>query len=174
MEKRTIAIIAAIALVFILFLMILISAVQHKPSNKTAAQAVNPIAKQTNVEIGKVVDEPLVFDGLSIEIEGTITRWINKRTFYVSSGGGVFEGSSSLLVISSSDYPLPKDAGSNQPGLGEEAKVHIVGKARIIDKEKLTELTTIDLNSDKKEISDTGLASWDRGIVIVADKVEKL
>lgn len=174
MDRKSILILSIIALIVVFVFVVLVSAIQHKPANKTAAQAVNPITTQTTIAVQDVVNAPLAFDGLTIEIEGTITRWINKKTFYVSSEGGVFDSGSRLLIISTTDFPLPKDAADKQVGLGEKVKVHVAGKARIVDREILGELTTIDLKSGKKEIIDTGLTTWRSGIVLVVDKVEKL
>lgn len=131
-----------------------------------------------------VVEDPLVYDGLTIEVEAPITDWVTKKSFTVSTGqrSGILAGGdlSELLIITKGPIPLPKDAREGQVGIGELVNVRVIGRARIMDRKELGRALGIDLGEDSGDESDISLddneriINWEEGSVVIAERVEKL
>ncbi len=168
MEKRTIIILAVIGIIVVFVLTLIVGAIR-KPSTNP----VDKVANKALIRVEDVVAEPLVFDGLDIEVEANVSTWVNKKSFFVGVGGGPFGGSTDLLVIYKENFPLPKDAATHELGLGEKLRVHVIGRARIVNREKLEELLGIDLDSEEAPITNLGFSNWGEQIVILATNVDK-
>lgn len=131
-----------------------------------------------------VVGDPLVYDGLTIEVEAPISDWVTKKAFTVSTGqrSGILRGGnlSELLIITKGPISLPKDADGKELGLGELVNVRITGRSRIMSKIELARELGIRVEEDDFDESDIRLddnkriINWKEGSVVIAERIEKL
>ncbi len=174
MGHRSIFVIITLTVIAGIFgVLFLLGGAQHKQNKKTSVNKIVPIKK--NIDTINIVKDPLVYDGLTVEVESNITDWVTKRSFTLSAtSGGVFGGERQLLVITKKPFSLPKGVTGNGVGLGETVKVHIKGKARIMDRVELGRELDLDLDGKDIRLDDNNIANWTEGTVLLADTVERL
>lgn len=190
-QKSIILAIGLIIFAIILAAILVISRARSGSKTETKKDTKNPAAivleKTNEVKVIDVISDPLVYDGLNIEVEGNVSDWITKKSFTISSGtnqAGFFNSNNSnkkLLVIRSSDFKLPRETKGNGFALGDTGKVHIKGKARIINRKELSKLLNVSYDEKEKIIDDPDLIiddgqieSWIRGSVIIINSIEKV
>ena len=183
MESKTrIVVIALVILATVLAVIFLIrgiiSLVSRKPSEPKTSNSTLTAAKPTPITVNpaSVNKDPLIYDGLSVEISSRVSDWITKKIFAVSAGTSSFFGGSSgqLIIISEDTFPLHKTTLEKGLGLGELVNVKIKGRVRIVDRDELERITGIDLDGKDIKLDDNPISKWKEGPVVLLDSVEKL
>lgn len=149
-------------------------ATNNQKSEKTRNAAI--VIKNT-VSAANIIKDPLVYDGLTVEVESQITNWVTKRSFTVSTGGGgglLGGGGGTLLVIRDTQFTLPQDAPKNGIGLGETVNVRMKGRVQIMNKAELGRALGFDLDGEDIKLDDNNLSNWKRGSVFLLDAINKL
>lgn len=122
-----------------------------------------------------VISDPLVYDGLTLEIEAPINDWITKRVFSVSANQpGLLGIRRQLLVVSKSTFQLPVKTTGTEVGLGETVNVRLKGRVRIMDRVELGRAIGLDLDGSDIRLDDNNIAGWDEGSVFLLTSVEKI
>lgn len=182
MGRREILITVGVILFIVVFvvLFILSRVTPNTSSNRTkntqnTTAKITPVVNRGLVSVNNIVNDPLVYDGLQVEVDSKIVDWITKRSFTVGSSGGFFSsGGKRLLVVGGTNFKLPKDTKGNEVGLGETVSVHLKGRVRIMDKEELSELMGIDLDGTDIKLDDGNTETWREGSVFILESVNKL
>ncbi|KKR77063.1 MAG: hypothetical protein UU21_C0001G0117 [Candidatus Levybacteria bacterium GW2011_GWA2_40_8] len=182
MNRRTL-IVFGIVFIVVVFIALFILSLSRSAQNRRQEVSREIVGKEIIPAID-VVEDPLVYDGLTIEVEAPITDWITKRSFTVSTGqrAGLLAGGeqSELLIITKNPVPLAKDTKDKELGLGETVNVRIKGKARIVNRVELGRALGLDLGESQGEGTDINLddnekiINWKEGSVILAESIEKL
>jgi|SRR3989344_3848261 len=145
--------------------------------NNTNTQKKEAEAKKT-VNVTDVIHDPLVYDGLTVEVEAVINDWVTKKAFTLSvpSTGGLFGGrrQEQLLVIAKEPFPLPNATKGKEIGLGELVSVHVKGRVRIMSRTELGQELDIDLDGTDIKLDDNNINKWTEGSVLLVETVEKL
>lgn len=169
-----IVIIAVTLFIFTLLKGVRDSAPAGKPQNAVA----EAIDTEKNIAVEDIVNDPIVYDGLTVEVESEITDWNTKKSFslFKNTQGGVFNSDrgARLIVIHKSNFKLPADTKDSEVGLGETLAVHIRGKVVILSKVELERALDIDLDSPEFKLDDSALEDWELGPVLLSESVEKL
>ncbi len=184
MGKREIIITIGVILFIVVFvvLFILSRITPNTNTNRNTRNTTNTTAKLTpGVEVKKeiisvndIVTDPLVYDGLEVEVESRVVDWVTKRVFTVgSSGGFLSSGGKRLIVVGRDNFKLPKDTTGTELGLGETVSVHLKGRVRIMNKEELGTLMGVDLEGTDIKLDDGNTDSWREGSVLILQSVEK-
>ncbi len=164
-------IITAIVLAVIIGVIIMIRALSSIGSRK----APEIVERKTTIEAVDVISDPLVYDGLTVEIESLITDWITKRSFTLSaSEQGILGARGQLLIVSKSTFKLPRETTGKEVGLGETVNVHLKGRVRIMDRVELGRAMGLDLDGSDIRLDDNNIANWREGSVLLLTSVEKL
>ncbi len=171
-QRTVLATIALIIFAVIFVALLVLSRIQPKTDTKKADAA--PIVVKNTVSVADAVDDPLVYDGLTIEIEAPITDWVTKKSFTLGSGGGILVAGKQLLVIRSKQFKMPKDTTGKEVGLGETVNVKVKGRARIVSREELGIFLDLDIEGEDIKLDDNNIANWREGSILLADTVEKL
>lgn len=179
MGRREIFITISIILFTVVFVVLFIlSRVQPNYSTKntkTANSKTAVVVDKSIIPVPNIVNDPLVYDGLTIEADSKVTDWITKRVFTVGTAPGLFGTSSKqLIVVAPKNFELPKDTKGNELGIGELSNVHLKGKVRIMDKVELGRAMGIDLDGSDIKLDDGIADSFREGSVLLLDSVEKL
>lgn len=186
MESRTrLIVIALVSVAVVLAVIFLIrgifSIVNRKApaTSTTVSKSTNPVSvTKLTVDASNINKDPLVYDGLTVEVNSKVSDWITKKIFTLNAGtsGGIFGGSGGqLLVISDKTFPLHKTTAEQGLGLGELVNVHLIGRVRIMDRVELGRVIGIDLDNKDLQLDDNGLlSSWKEGPVLILDSVDKL
>jgi hypothetical protein len=125
--------------------------------------------------VDNLVSDPLVYDGLNVEVESKVVDWATKRVFTVGNTPGLLGGGGkTLIVVRSTNFRLPRDTKGNELGLGELVNVRLKGKARIMDKTELGLLMGIDLDGSDIKLDDGSINNWSEGTILILDSVEKI
>ncbi|MBI2034232.1 MAG: hypothetical protein HYT11_00695 [Candidatus Levybacteria bacterium] len=148
-------------------------------AQKAGKPANTAVAAKNTVSAANVIKDPLVYDGLTVEIESQIVNWITKRSFFVTTGGGSGGllgggGGGTLLVISATQFTLPQDAPKNGIGLGETVNVRMKGKVRIMDRTQLGQVLGVDLDGEDIKLDDNNIVTWRKGSVLILETVTKI
>ncbi len=171
-RKTIIAIVGFIIFVVFVVLFLIINATKNpKSPNK-------PPTKPTQVfqTIPGIVTDPLVYDELDVSFEGNVSDWVTKRVFTVAQQSNSLLGSNgaAIIVISNSNFSLPKDSTSTVLGLGDTSKVLVKGRVTIMDRKQLSQAIGYDLDGNDIKLDDNSLVlNWTRGTVILLDSVTK-
>lgn len=173
------SIILTIGLIIFAVIFGLVFLVSHiNPSSKKKSATTTPIvAVKKTVSVDDITNDPLVYEGLTVEVDSQINDWVTKRAFTVTSAaaGGLFGGGGGgkqLLVIREKPFSLP--AKTNVLGLGETVNVHMKGRTVILNKKQLANVLGVDLDSDTFKLDDNNISSWQLGSVLLLDSVEKV
>ena len=175
MGQKSIIISIAVIIFAVIFAVLFILSRATTPTTTQKAQAEAAAAPKTTVNAIEVISDPLVYDGLTVEIDSRITDWVTKRTFTVDAGsGGLLGRQGQLLVINKSVFTLPQYAPKGGIGLGETVNVKLKGRVRIMDRVELERATGIDLDGEDIKLDDNNIDNWDEGSVLLLSSVEKL
>jgi len=49
--------------------------------------------------VASIVNDPLAYDGLTVEIDSQISDWVTKKSFTLGSSGGIFGGGGQQLLV---------------------------------------------------------------------------
>ncbi len=185
MGRREIMITVGVILFIIVFVVLFILS-RITPSTNTARNNSNKTANTTNstntakvinkeiISVNNIVTDPLVYDGLDVEIESRVSDWVTKRVFTVGSSGGFLSGGGKrLIVVGRDNFKLPKDTKGTELGLGETVNVHLKGRVRIMNKEELGILMGVDLEGTDIQLDDGNTDNWREGSVLILQSVEK-
>lgn len=182
MGRREILITVGVILFIVVFVVLFILS-RIQPTTNTAnskntnssKKAATVVVNKNLININDIINDPLVYDGLTIEAESKVTDWVTKRAFTVgTSGGFLSSGGKKLLVVRKTNFRLPKDTKGTELGLGETVNVKLKGKVRIMDKIELGKLMGIDLDGSDIKLDDGSTASFREGSVLILDSVEKI
>jgi hypothetical protein len=111
-----------------------------KSVEKKVEETVTQEAPRDTVEVVDIINDPMVYNGVNLEIDSEITGWATNRAFYFSAtfGGGFGGGQKrSLLVVAKEPFTLPQDPNDDKVGLGETTKVKSKGKIEVMNEEQL-------------------------------------
>lgn len=171
-----ISIVIIIFAVIFVVLFILSRASSSKNNAQNAAKARDAkVVTKTIVSAPDIINDPLVYDGLTVEVESQITDWVTKRSFTLSaSEQGLLGRQGQLLVVSKSAFKLPKKTTGKEVGLGETVNVRVKGKARIMDRVELGRALGLNLDGEDIKLDDNNISQWREGSVLLLDSVEKL
>ncbi|MBI4098345.1 MAG: hypothetical protein HY426_04900 [Candidatus Levybacteria bacterium] len=171
-QRTVLATIALIIFVIIFVALFVLSRIQPRTDTKKA-DAAPAVVKQT-VDAADVIDDPLVYDGLRVTVEAPISDWVTKKSFTLSTGGGILNANKQLLVVRKQAFKLPKDSAEKEVGLGETVSVRIKGRVRIVSREELSIFLGLDVEGEDIKLDDNNIANWAEGSILLADSVEKL
>src|SRR5687767_11607970 len=92
MDKRALIIFGVIFIVVIfaaLFILSLSRSVQNRRQ-----EAVTKVVNRDTIPVTDIIQDPLVYDGLTLQVENLIADWVTKESFTLSSGvrGGLIAG----------------------------------------------------------------------------------
>lgn len=175
MGQKAIIISIVVTIFAVIFAMLFILSRATTPTRTQKAQAQAQIAPKTTVSANDVISDPLVYDGLTVEIDTRITDWVTKKSFTVAAGGGgLLGGQGQLLIISKNTFVLPKDTPKGGIGLGETVNVKLKGRVRIMDRVELERAMGIDLDGEDIKLDDNNIDNWDEASVLLLHSVEKI
>lgn len=178
MGQKSILISIVVIIFAVIFVVLFILSRATTPSRndqKTQDAKSKQIAVKTNVNAADVINDPLVYDGLTVEVESQITDWVTKRAFTVNaSAQGLLGTQGQLLVVSKTPFKLPKGTLDTEVGLGETIQVHLKGRVRIMDRVELGRALGLDLDGKDIKLDDNNIDTWDEGAVLLLRSVEKL
>lgn len=148
------------------------------PGGKPKNVVEETLSVKKNIAVEDIVNDPLVYEGLTVEVESEINDWDTKKSFslFKNTQGGVFNSNKGarLIVIHKTNFKLPTNTSGKEVGLGETVAVHIRGKVVILDKDGLEKALGVDLDSPEFELDDSTREEWEIGPVLLSDSVEKL
>lgn len=185
MGRREILITVGVILFIVLFVVLFILSritpstttnrnTKNNTTNSTSTKNTTPLVKKEIISVNNIVTDPLVYDGLDVEVESKVVDWVTKRVFTVGSSGGFLSNSGKrLLVVGRDDFKLPKDTKGTELGLGETVSVHLKGRVRIMNKEELGTLMGVDLEGTDIKLDDGNTDSWREGSVLILQSVER-
>jgi hypothetical protein len=186
MGQRSIIIaIALIIFAVILGVLFVVSRLRSGGNDNTEPDVPVVSEESNTIRVTDVVNDPNVYNGITIEVQAPVTDWITKRTFLVSNTaetGGLFNSTRNeyLLAYRDRDFRLPTDTPDTGLALGETGDVKIKGKVRIVTAKELAELLGVGYNEEEGRIEDANLIlddyeieDWVRGSIIIIDSVEK-
>jgi len=186
-QKSIILAIALIIFAVILGIVFMISRIRTDSTDNTDTTTKTPIAeKDTTIRVTDVVNDPNVYSEITIEVEGPVTDWLNKKAFIVSNTserGGIFNNTrrTDLIVISDKNFKLPKDTKGAELGLGETSNVLLEGKVKIVTAEELARILGLSYDEEEGAINDSNMLLDDfpiedfrRGSIILLESVEKV
>ena len=139
------------------------------PLSVIPKQEVNGKVVERVVVVESIIEDPVVFDGLTVEVRNQVSDWVSKKSFRLGKPAG-FLGSTSdgLLVIRDKDFKLPGNSSEKELALGEEgSRVLVKGKVRILTREQVAEMLGVDLEK-------TDIGRFKETPVIIAEKVERI
>ncbi|MBI2621628.1 MAG: hypothetical protein HYW63_03235 [Candidatus Levybacteria bacterium] len=172
MGQRSILISIVVIIFAVIFILLFILSRATQPAKEDARD------KETvkiTVEAANVIKDPLVYDGLTVEVDSQITDWVTKRVFFVNAGGqGLLGQQGRLLIISKTIFVLPKDTVEGEVGLGETVNVHLKGRVRIMDRVELERAIGLPLDGKDIALDDSGIGRWSEGSVLLLHSVERL
>src|SRR3989338_292754 len=172
-----IIVVVIIAVTLVIFTL-LKGARDSSPAGKPKNAVEETLDVKKNIAVENIVNDPLVYEGLTMEVESEINDWNTKKSFslFKQTQGGVFNSGrgARLIVINKKDFRLPANTTGKEVGLGEIIPVHIRGKVAILTKSELEKALGVDLDSSEFALDDSQLEKWEIGAVLLADTVEKL
>ncbi|MEK9176238.1 MAG: hypothetical protein AAB520_02220 [Patescibacteria group bacterium] len=172
-QKSTILAIVLVIFAVILTIIFVIRGISSLGGNKN-----NQTAKTEDrkiVAVTDIVNNPLVYQDLNVEVSAVISDWVTNRSFTFSVGGSTFGGPpKQLLIITRTPVPLPELVKDNELGLGEKVNVRVRGRAIILDRQELQNELEVDLDGTAIALDNNNINKWEEGVVILADSIEKL
>lgn len=180
MGKREILITVGVILFIVVFVVLFILSritpntnTNRNTRNTTANTTPGVAIKKEIISVNNIVTDPLVYDGLDVEVESKVADWVTKRVFTVGSSGGFLSGGGKrLIVVGRNNFKLPKDTTGTELGLGETVNVHLKGRVRIMNKEELGILMGVDLEGTDIKLDDGNTDNWREGSVLILQSVE--
>lgn len=181
MGKREIIITIGVILFIVVFVVLFIlsritpnTTTNRNTRNTTANTTPGAVAKKEIISVTNIVTDPLVYDGLDVEVESRVTDWVTKRVFTVGTSGGFLSGGGGkrLIVVGRDNFKLPIDTTGTELGLGETVNVHLKGRVRIMNKEELGILMGVDLEGTDIKLDDGNTDNWREGSVLILQSVE--
>lgn len=175
--KTILTLIIVVIIVAVLVIYFTIRGLLSTYSQNTPAQQTTQQVVKNTIDVAQIIDDPLVFDGLTVEVEAQITDWVTKKSFtiQVPSQGGIFGGGvRQLLVIASKDFPLPKNTTKEGVGVGELVNIHLKGVVRIMDRLELGQALGLDLDGTEITLDDNNIDKWEEGSIILVESVKKI
>ena len=174
MGQKSIIISIAVIIFAVIFAVLFILSRTQTATNTRKTQKAD-VAVKTTVNAIDIINDPLVYDGLTVEVDSQITDWVTKKSFTVNaSAQGLLGIQGQLLVISKTPFTLPQNAPENGIGLGETVNVHLKGRVRIVSREELTRVLGLDVDGEDIKLDDNNIDNWKEGSVLLLDSVEKL
>lgn len=85
------------------------------------------------VAVDDIVEDPVVFTGLTVDVEGPVIDWVAKRAFVIGENEGFLAGQG-LLVILPERFTLPTETADDELALGEETTIFVRGDVRIFNR----------------------------------------
>lgn len=177
MGQKSILISIAVIIFVVIFAVVFIlsRATSTGRKDQKADTAQKSEATRVLVSAPDVINDPLVYDGLTVEVEAPITDWVTKRSFTVNaSGRGLLGVPGQLLVVSKTPFKLPKDTKDTEVGLGETVQVHLKGRVRIVSRAELTRVLGLDVDGEDIKLDDNNIDNWKEGSILLLTSVEKL
>ncbi len=184
MESRTrlivIALVSIAVVLAVIFLIRGILSLANRKAPNTQTTTSKTVAKITplTVDAASINKDPLVYDGLDVEVNSRVSDWITKKIFALSAGssGGLFgRTGGQLVVVSKNVFPLHQNSAEQGLGLGELVSVHVKGRVVIMDRVELGRVIGTDLDNKDLQLDDNSiLSSWKEGPVLLLDSVEEL
>jgi len=131
---------------------------------------------KTLIDVADILGDPIVYNGLNVEVESQVSEWVTKKSFKVSTPGGAFGGGGQpLFVIGKNQFSIPADSSSSEFGIGEKVRVHLKGRVAIINKDQLQKYLGENFDSDIfKAFDGNHLDGWTLGPVLLLDSVRKI
>lgn len=117
-------------------------------------------------DIAVIIDSPRTFTNLTVEVDGVVTQWIDKRTFRLGQSSGIIR-SADVLVISKEEFKLPRSSGENELPLGKFLPVKVIGEVQLFDYRRIENELGIDLYDEDFQF-------MENDAVIIANTVETL
>jgi len=178
MGRRSLIISIGVIIFAVIFIVLFLLSRLTAPSDKNKklqnakeAQA----AVKTTISTNDIISDPLVYDGLIVDVETQIIDWVTKRVFAVNAGtGGLLRQTGQLLVISKTPFMLPKDIKDGSIGLGETVNVRLTGRVRIMDRVELERALGLPLDGEDIKLDDNSLHRWKEGSVLLLHSIERL
>lgn len=169
-QKTLLGLVALVVFLILLFVFVITKG--SKPSTKPQTSTTGTTASDL-VDLNKLNKDSLVYVGETVETQGTINDWINKKSFTVTTGGGAFGGGSAELpVIADKNFTLNQSV--NGLKLGETVNVILKGRMTIMDRNQLGASMGIDLDGSDASLDDNSIIrSWQRGSVMVLESATK-
>lgn len=164
----------AIFLAFIFLVKGIISVVAKNNTQKSSVKV--PTIIKLTVSASDVIKNPIVYEGLTVQIDSNVSDWITKNVFAINAATNSFFGGTSgqLIIVSSKNFQLHTASDQEGLGLGELAKVHVEGRVVIVDRAEFQRITGIDLDGDKIKLDNNNISNWKKGPIILLNTVEKL
>lgn len=176
MGRREILITIGVVLFIVVFIVLFIlSRIQPVVSNtnKQSNSKTPIVANKALIPVANIMSDPLVYDGLTVEVDSKVTDWITKRVFTVGNNTSLLGGGRQLIVVAPKNFELPKDTEGKELGIGELENVHLKGKVRIMDNVELGRVMGIDLEGSDIKLDDGIAGSFTEASVLLLDSVEK-
>lgn len=117
------------------------------------------------VDVEDIVEDPVVFTGLTVDVEGPVIDWVTKRAFVICGNEGFLAGNG-LLVIRPEQFTLPEEADDDELALGEETTVFVRGDIRIFNREELEQAWQVDFPDEELDV-------WNEQPVVIAETVQR-
>ena len=176
MGQRSIVI--AVILVIVALILGVVFVIRGIFFSPNVQKSTAPVSVATTVSVANALKDPIVYDGLTVDVNSSVSDWVTKRVFTLRDGnaGGLFGVSNTgqLIVIADKNFSLNKKTNDPNLGLGETVKVHVKGRIRIMNKLELSQAMGIDLDKGDIKLDDNNLSSWKEGSVLILESVEKL
>lgn len=102
-------------------------------------------ARESGVVVAEIVKEPLVYDGLTVTLEGRSVDWLTKKSFTLNEPD--VKKTAKILVIAPRDLPNPEDVDDKELALGDNTLVRVTGQVRILSEEDIERRLGVDFDS---------------------------
>src|SRR5690606_12087321 len=89
---------------------------------------------ERGVTIAEILEDPAVYEGLNVTIEGPIIDCATKNAFSVSGGETLTGG---LLVIAANEFPNPETVPPEELALGDNTLVRVSGQVAMMTQEQI-------------------------------------
>lgn len=174
------SIVLAIALIiFTVILAVILVIGRIRTGNSDAPKPEEEVAQvevRDTVPVRDIITDPMVYNGVNLEVDSEITGWATNRAFYFSTviGAGFGGGNrKNLLVVAKNPFTLPQDPNDGKIGLGETVEATAKGKIEIMNEEQLEETLGVDFDDPNNALYDAFLRNWELGPVLVLSEVNQ-
>lgn len=173
MNLKSLAILLGVAIIIVFIGGAFISL--GSSSKPSTAPATAVLGTKPLVGVADIVGDPIVYNGLKVEVESQVLEWVTKKSFKVGTVPGAFGGGGvQLLVISQQPLSLPDANSAKKLGLGEKVNVHMKGRVIIVNKDQLKQYLGENFDSEEFKLDDNNLNGWTLGTILLLDSVEKI
>lgn len=100
---------------------------------------------EAGITVDEILDNPQVYQGLEVTVEGVVNEWVAKNAFTIGSQGLLDEG---LLVIAASDFPNPENVASDQLAISDNSYVEVTGTIKIFNREQIQQELAVELEPE--------------------------